>query len=416
MAVMRHVEQHQQLISRTAQRPAPLRQSLAGSVGLRCAEDVVAERHLPSFDQAAVDGFAVRAVDVAKALSQGSDTMPLPVVGTLRAGSRVPARLSPGQAVRVETGAPLPTLADAVIPHSWVDERGPRIVVRRVVKSREFVRRAGSDVQQGQIAVEIGTLITPSHIAVLAAVGRTKVFVYPRPRVTVITIGDQYVELDRVPGPGQVYDVCSHTLASAATEAGAEVFRVGVVDSDPARLAETIGAHIARSEIIVLCASSGGGAQQAIAADLADFGALDLTRVAMHPGSGQGFGVLGVEQCSTFLLPDNPATALVIFEVMIRPLIKKELGHSITQRRMITAKMVGSFNSKSGRRGYIRGLLMRDEDTGEYLVDALGDGDESSGQLLTSLTESNCMIVVDEQSRMIRRGDEVSVMFLAQKS
>lgn len=406
---MRSVDEQLGRALAAAVRPAPVRVAISEAQGLLCAEEVVAERALPGFDQAAVDGYAVRSVDVREA---GNEPVVLPVVGEIPAGSRQPRRLQPGQAVRVDTGAPLPTLADAVVPIGYTDGHHARVTVKQPVPSAAFVRRTGEDVQTGDVAVRRGSPIGSAQVGLLAAVGRSKVLVYPRPRVSVISIGDELVDIDRTPGQGQVYDVNSYSLAAAARDAGAEVNRVGIVSSDTRRLREIVEGRLLLSEIVVIAGGVGGEFAAEIRAALSELGDVDITRVAMHPGSVQGFGRLGPDAVPTFLLPSNPMSALVVFEVMVRPLIRAAQGKRNPHRRQISARLLSPITSAKGRKGFLRGQLLRDENNGEYLVQPLG---MSGSHLLASLAEANCLILVDDQTTEVVVGEEVKVSFLAQR-
>jgi molybdopterin molybdotransferase len=393
-----------------AVRPAPVRVAISEAQGMLCAEEVVAQRSLPGFDQAAVDGYAVRSVDVIEV------PVTLPVVGEVVAGSRQPMRLQPGQAVRVATGSALPALADAVVPLGHTDGGGVphpvRVTVTRSVPSKAYVRRAGEDVQTGDVAVRPGTVIGPAQVGLLAAVGRAKVRVHPRPRVSVLSVGEELVDVDRTPSTGQVYDINSYALAAAARDAGADVHRVGIAPSDPARLREVVEARLLRSEIVVITGVVGGARGQALCAALSELGPLDVERVAMHPGSVQGFGRLGPDKVPTFLLPGNPVSALVVFEVLVRPVIRVALGKRNPYRRIITARLLSPVSSVAGRRGFLRGQLLRDPDTGEYLVQPLGT---AGAHLLASMAEANCLILVDEGTTEVSVGEQVAVSYLAQR-
>lgn len=406
---MRSVDEQLGRALAAAVRPAPVRVAISEAQGLLCAEEVVAERALPGFDQAAVDGYAVRSVDVQAA---GSEPVMLPVVGEIPAGSRQPRRLQPGQAVRVDTGAPLPTLADAVVPIGYTDGHHARVTVNQPVPSAAFVRRTGEDVQTGDVAVRRGSPIGSAQVGLLAAVGKSKVLVYPRPRVSVISLGDELIDVDRSPGQGQVYDVNSYSLAAAARDAGAEVHRVGIVPSDPRRLREIVEGRLLLSEIVVIAGGVGGELAAEIRSTLSELGDVDMTRVAMHPGSVQGFGRLGPDAVPTFLLPSNPMSALVVFEVMVRPLIRAAQGKRNPHRRQITARLLSPITSVKGRKGFLRGQLLRDENNGEYLAQPLG---MSGSHLLASLAEANCLILVDEETTEVVVGEEVQVSFLAQR-
>ena len=406
---MRSLEEQLGRVLDAAMRPAPVRVAISEAQGMLCAEEVVAQRSLPGFDQAAVDGFAVRSVDVTEV------PVTLPVVGEIVAGSRQPLRLQPGQAVRVATGSALPALADAVVPLAHTEDgvaQAARVTVCRAVASKAYVRRVGEDVQTGDVAVRPGAVIGAAQVGLLAAVGRAKVRVHPRPRLSVLSVGAELVDVDRTPGGGQVYDINSYALAAAGRDAGAEVHRVGIVPSDPSRLREAVEGRLLVSEIVVVTGAVGGAMGEGLGRALSELGSLDVERVAMHPGSAQGFGRLGPESVPTFLLPSNPISALVIFEVLVRPLIRIALGKRNPYRRTITARLLSPVTSAAGRRGFLRGQLLRDPDTAEYLVQPLGT---SGAHLLASLAEANCLILVDADTTEVAVGEQVAVSFLAQR-
>ncbi len=428
---MRSVEEQLARITTAAVAPRPIRVAIAEAQGLMCAEEVVTERPLPGFDQAAIDGYAVRSVDVlgvgeprdiedaladegAPEEDEGGG-LTLPVMGTIEAGARTPSRLQPRQAARVQTGAPLPTLADAVLPLRWTDGGKSKVRILRGAPSGAYVRRAGDDVQPGDVAVRAGTIIGAAQVGLLAAVGRERVLVHPRPRVSVLAVGGELVDISRTPGPGQVYDVNSYALAAAGRDAGAEVNRIGIVSNDPKELGEIVEGQISRAEVIVIAGGVGGAATEAVRAVLSELGEMEVVRVAMHPGSVQGFGQLGSEGVPTFLLPANPVSALVVFEVMVRPLIRLSLGKRQPMRRIVQARTLSPITSVAGRKGYLRGQLMRDQDTGEYLVQALGGAPGASSHLLATLAEANCLVVIPSGAEQIRTGEIVDVAFLAQR-
>jgi molybdopterin molybdotransferase len=428
---VRSVEEQQTRITAAAVAPRPIRVAIAEAQGLMCAEEVVTERPMPGFDQAAIDGYAVRSVDVLGVGEVGSESLPgpfddsgeneardglvLPVMGTIEAGSRTPSRLQPRQAVRVQTGAPLPTLADAVLPLRWTDGGSQRVRILRGAPSGAYVRRAGDDVQPGDVAVRSGTVIGAAQVGLLAAVGRERVLVHPRPRVTIMALGGELVDISRTPGNGQVYDVNSYALAAAARDAGAEVNRVGIVSGGPRELREIVEGQINRAEVIVIAGAVGGAAAEAVRQALSELGEIEVVRVAMHPGSIQGFGQLGREGVPTFLLPANPVSALVVFEVMVRPLIRLSLGKRQPMRRIVQARTLSPITSVVGRKGFLRGQLMRDQESGEYLVQALGGAPGASSHLLATLAEANCLVVVPSGAEQIRTGEIVDVAFLAQR-
>lgn len=426
---MKTVEEQLAAVTAAAVTPEPVRTAISEALGLRCAEQVESGTSLPGFNQAAVDGYAVRAVDVRQILHHrdGGDDRPagdgtepsplLPVVGEVTAGSHRPVRLQPRQAVRVQTGAPLPTLADAVLPLDWASTSGRRIEPLHGVTPGQFVHRAGSDVQPGDVVVEEGAVIGAAQVGLLAAVGRPKVLVYPRPRVSVLSFGPELVDIDRDPALGQIFDVNSYALAAAGREAGADVNRVGLLSGEPRRLRDIVEGQLIRSEILVITGGVGGAASDRLREVLADLGTLEISRLAMHPGSVQGFGTLGADRIPTFLLPGNPSAALVSFEVLVRPLIQILRGRRATARRTVQARTIAAIGSAPGRTGYLRGQLMRDRGTGEYLVDPLGAGGGGEPtHLLGSHGQANCLVVLPADRSDVEPGEIVDVMFLPNRA
>ncbi|MCE9516776.1 MAG: molybdopterin molybdotransferase MoeA [Mycobacterium sp.] len=409
---MRSVEEQQAAVLAAAVAPRPVRVAIAESQGLMCAEDVITEKPMPGFDQAAIDGYAVRSVDV----SGGADgEVVLPVMGVIEAGARTPSRLQPKQAARVQTGAPMPTLADAVLPLRWTDGGDVRVRVLRGVRSGAYVRRAGDDVEPGDVAVRSGAIIGAAQVGLLAAVGRERVLVHPRPRVAVMSVGAELVDISRTPGNGQVYDVNTYALAAAARDAGAEANRIGIVSTDPKELREVMEIQLNRAEVVVIAGAVGGAAAENLRAVLSTLGTMEVARIGMHPGSVQGFGQLGPEAVPTFLLPANPVSALVVFEVMVRPLIRLSLGKRQPMRRVVRARALAPIKSVAGRKGFLRGQLLRDEDTGDYLVEAIGETPGGSSHLLASLAEANCLVIVPSEVAEVPAGEFVDVAFLAQR-
>ncbi len=185
-------------------------------------------------------------------------------MASIEAGARTPSRLQPRQAARVQTGAPMPTLADAVLPLRWTDGGEARVTVLRGVRSGAYVRRTGDDVQPGDVAVRAGTIIGAAQVGLLAAVGRERVLVHPRPRLSVMCVGGELVDISRTPGNGQVYDVNSYALAAAGRDAGAEVTRVGIVDTDHKELREVVEGQLNRAEVVVIAGAVGGAAAESV--------------------------------------------------------------------------------------------------------------------------------------------------------
>src|SRR4051812_20000685 len=288
---VRTVERHLDEILAAVPQVDPIELAILDAQGLLCAEDVVSRRELPSFDQAALDGYAVRAADITAATLEAP--VQLAVVGETSAGDGAPASIGPGLAQRVPAGAMLPAGADVVVPAVWTDQGDVRVAVHAAPPAGSYVRRAGDDVAVGDAAVQVGTPIGPAQISLLAAVGRDRVLVRPRPRIAVLCAGPELVDIGADPAPGQVVDVNTYALAAAARDAGAEAYRGGILPRDRDRLTERLESQLLRSDLVLIAGTFAGDGFDLVPQVLAELGETTFTSIAMHPGPVQGFGRLG---------------------------------------------------------------------------------------------------------------------------
>jgi molybdopterin biosynthesis enzyme len=211
--------------------------------------------------------------------------------------------------VRVATGSALPALADAVVPLAHTEDgaaHAAKVTVARAVPSKAYVRRVGEDVQTGDVAVRPGAVIGAAQVGLLAALGRAKVLVHPRPRLSVLSVGEELLDVDRTPSTGQVYDINSYALAAAGRDAGAEVHRVGIVSSEPSRLREAVEGRLLLSEIVVVTGAVGGAIGEQLCDALGELGPLDVERVAMHH---RAFAVSGDVHGRASRVPAGPVAA-----------------------------------------------------------------------------------------------------------
>lgn len=382
----------------------PIEVTILDAQGLTLAEDVRSTRALPGFDNSAMDGYAVRAVDVADATEQRP--VELPVVGDIAAGSRSVSGMGPGLAMRIMTGAPMPAGADAVVRVEDTDGGVARVNVRVSVPSGQSVRRAGEDMPAGRLALGSGAALGPQQIGLLAAIGRERVLIRPRPRVVVISTGDELVDVGHEPALGQLPDSNSYLLTAAARDAGAEAYRIGIVADDHSELMELLEAQLLRADVIVTSGGVSMGAYDVVKEALSELGTVDFTRVAMQPGKPQGFGHIGPDATPIFCLPGNPVSALVSFEVFVRPAIRKLLGKRRLQRATVAAVALERIPGSVGTRQYRRGLLHREAD-GTYSVSTVGG---TGSHLIAALAASNCLIVVDENLAEVVPGSRVPVI------
>jgi molybdopterin molybdotransferase len=401
---LRKVEEQLDRVLADLRVPEPIELALLDAQGLLCAEDVYAQAPLPGFDNSAMDGYAVRAADTAAATED--DPVVLPVVGDIPAGSRAPRGVSRGLCLRIMTGAPMPAGADAVVPVEWTDGGVARVRILRATQPGAYVRRVGEDVETGDLVISAGTPVGPAQVGLLAAVGRERVLVRPRPRVSVISTGSELVEVGQRPGPGELVDSNSFALAAAARDAGADAYRVGIVPDDHARLLDVLEGQLRRADLLITSGGVSVGAFDVVKQALSELGTVEFSRVAMQPGMPQGFGTLGPDGTPIFCLPGNPVSALVSFEVFVRPAIRLMLGKRRLLRRTITAVSRQRLTAPSGRRQYRRGLLHREAD-GSYSVEPVGG---PGSHLLASLARSNCLIVLGEEVTEVPEGADVTVV------
>jgi len=381
----------------------PIELTLLDAQGLLLAENVVSDVPLPGFDNSAMDGYAVRAIDTRDAGPQRP--VVLPVVGDVVAGAKSRSGMGPGLAMRIMTGAPIPAGADAVIPLEDTDRGVARVAIGRPVHTGECVRRAGEDLPAGAPALGAGAALGPQQLALLAAIGRDRVVVRPRPRVLVLSTGSELIEVGHRPSFGEVTDSNSYLIAAAARDAGADARRTGIVPDDHSALLDTLESQLLRADILVTTGGVSMGAFDVVKQALSEIGTVEFTRVAMQPGKPQGFGHLG-NRIPIFCLPGNPVSALVSFEVFVRPAIRKLLGKRNLQRATVQAVALETVESPRGIRQYRRGILHR-EATGGYSVSMVGG---PGSHLIASMASANCLAVIDEDVTEVVAGSRVTVM------
>lgn len=406
---MRTVDEHLAEILSMVGPLAPLDVPLGEAHGCLLAEDVAAPAPLPGFDNSAMDGYAVRCADLAGASPQ--TPVRLVVSGEVAAGEAPRLSVQPGLAARIFTGAMMPEGADAVIPQERVAVEGSEVVVHAAPEPGACIRRAGEDLALGARALTAGTPLGAAQIGLLAAVGRGRVRVQPRPRFVVLSTGSEVREPGEPLEPGQLYDANSHALAAAAREAGAVVYRVGAVPDDSYRFLDTLEDHLIRADAVLTSGGVSVGDHDVVKEALARVGTVSFVQVAMQPGMPQGFGVVGPDAVPLFALPGNPASALVSFEVFVRPALRRMLAAEPLLRPHVTASMQGSWTSPAGKRQYVRGVVSRRAGGGYDFTPSGGAG----SHLLAPFAAANGLAVVGDEVVAVGPGEEVSVMLLERR-
>lgn len=375
------------------------------------AEAVVSERTLPPADSSAMDGFAVRRGDLAGA--SASSPVVLSVAFEVAAGAQTDRALGAHQAARIFTGAPVPSGADAVVRQEDTDTRaGAEVAFRVQPTARDHIRDAGEDLRVGDRVLEPGRLLRSAQLGLLASLGRSVVAVHQKPRVAILSGGDELVEPDGDPSGGRIVSSNSYTLAAQCREIGAEPIYLGIARDDPADIEAHLRAGL-RADCIVSSAGVSVGDHDHVRAVLETLGwSLDFWGVHMKPGYPLAFGGFGTDpedrRPLVFGLPGNPVSASVTFDQFVRPALRKMMGHKTLFRPTIHARLAEALTKKAGRLHFVRVRLERDE-SGEIV--AASTGSQSSG-VLTSLSLAQGLLIFPAEATSLARGQSVIVQVL----
>ncbi|PBC82946.1 MULTISPECIES: gephyrin-like molybdotransferase Glp [unclassified Streptomyces] len=405
----------------------PIELQLLEAQGCVLVEDITVPVALPPFDNSSMDGYAVRAADVAGATEEAPVT--LTVLGDVAAGTGALPEIGPGQAARIMTGAPLPPGAEAVVPVEWTDGgtgEGPAATMRahsaapqdaagevrvhRPAAAGAHIRTRGSDAAEGEPALRAGTVLGPSQIGLLAAIGRGTVKVCPRPRVVVLSTGSELVQPGEALGPGQIHDSNSFQLTAAARAAGAIPYRVGAVADDADTLRSTLEDQLIRADLLVTSGGVSVGAYDVVKETLtalsADEGTVEFRTLAMQPGKPQGFGLIGPDRTPLLALPGNPVSSYVSFELFVRPAIRALMGLPEVHRPVTTARCADAVaSSPQGKRQFLRGAY--DPDAGT--VTPVGG---AGSHLIKAMAHANALIIVPEDTTEVAAGSDVDIVLI----
>lgn len=378
---------------------------LLSACGRVIAETITAARALPAFDNSEMDGYALIAVDT-EAASQGRPVT-LKIIDTVPAGSMAAGCLTRGTAIRIFTGAPIPSGADAVIMQEMTHAAGCDVEILEPVTTGQHVRRAGADFARGALVVRAGQVVGPGEIGAIGSQGRTLVRVARRPRVAVIPTGNEIVEIDRDLAPGQVANSNSHMLAAAVATAGGVVLRGPIAPDEPGALADILTEAANSADLIVTSGGVSVGDFDHVIKILEETGDLQFWRVAVKPGKPVAYGrFAGVPLIG---LPGNPASTFVGFELFVRPALLMLAGHKDLFRPRRRALLVAPVRPNPDRRAFLRGRLEVVRD-GSLLVDPVST---QSSAHLRSLIGVNALIDVPPGRDTIARDQVVDILDLS---
>jgi len=380
------------------------------ALGRVLAEGVESTRVLPPADCSAMDGFAVRRADCRGACADRPAR--LTVVYEVPAGGHEPRPLAAGEAARIFTGAPVPEGADSVVRQEDTAHRDGVVDIQVEPALREHIRDAGEDMKIGDTMLEPGQLLRPFELGLLASLGRSYVAVHQRPRVAILSGGDELVEPDGDPTGGRIVSSNSYTLAASCTEIGAEPVYLGIAEDTPEDLERLLASGL-RADVLVSSAGVSVGDRDYVRAVLEKLGCrLHFWGVKMKPGFPLAFGTFPASKARgelplVFGLPGNPVSAAVTFDQFVRPALKRMMGHRGIHRPRVRARLAHALEKKAGRMHFVRVELVHE---GHEIV-ARSTGNQSSG-VLSSLCRAQGLALFPADATAIREGEFVEVSLL----
>lgn len=372
--------------------------SITDAAGRIIAEELLADWDLPSCDNSAMDGYAVRTEDCRVGTC-------LQVCGFLPAGGDRSFVVSPGTTVKVMTGSRIPAGADAVIPYEELIEQQDQVVLQQPVVCGQHIRFKGEDIKGGETVIRFGTLLRPPEIGLLASFSRTKVVVFRRPKVAVLATGDELVELGQLPAPGQVVNSNLYALAAAIREVGAEPQLLEIArDNRESHLQGMVQGL--KADALITTAGVSAGDHDLVRDVLSELGVkLLFWRVAIKPGGPTAFGTRG--STSVFALPGNPVSSMVTFEEFVRPALLKMMGHTRVLRRTVPALLQEEVRKKPDKVNFLRVRLV--EEDGRYLAYLSGNQQTS---YLKTMVQADGIVVLPKERTAFVIGEELQVQLL----
>ncbi len=401
----------QQFVLDACTRSDPAEVALDRALGCVAAESMRATEPVPPFVNSSMDGYAVRAADTHVASDQAGPVR-LRVIGSIMAGAPLAGEVAEGQAARIMTGAPLPTGTDAVCPIEDVetDADGAFVLIKRAVAPGTFVRRAGQDVAVGDTVLREGSVVTPGRIGVLAAQGLSQIMIYPTPRFGVLSTGDELVAGPGPLPPGKIRDANRHTLLALIRQEGWTAVDLGVVGDDERDLERALDDARPRCDAIVTSGGVSVGDLDVVKVVLRErsAGTMRWMQVAIRPARPFAFGLLDGSGVPVFGLPGNPVSAMVSFELFVRPAGRRMSGRSPLHRPVFEAVADGPFGRRpDGKTHFLRSFAAVDA-RGRWRVRPL-TGQES--HQLTAMAEANALAVLPDGDG-VEPGGTVRMMLL----
>ena len=375
------------------------RVDIMGALGRVLAEPIVSRATIPPWPNSSMDGYAVRAQDT------NGEPVELAIVGRIIAGAMPSRPLRAGESMRIFTGAPLPEGADAVVPQEDVAADDRRVTVRGRIAPGAYVRPAGEDVRTGDLVVKPGGVVGAAEVGLLATLGYSQVRVYRRPRVAILSTGNELADLGTQPGPAQIPNTNTYSLMAQVIEAGGEPTNLGVAPDQLEAITERVRWGLAAADVLVTSAGVSVGELDLVREALERSGAeLHLWQVSMRPGKPITFGTR--DGRPVFGLPGNPVSAMVTFELFVRPALRRMAGADVIDRPRIRARALDRIANPGSRRGYLRVTLTPDG----LSYGARLTGDQGSAILRSMVLADGLAVVAPDTT--IAAGEAVDVIIL----
>ncbi len=377
---------------------------LLETLGRVLGEDIIAERDNPPWDNSAMDGFAVRYEDIKQAHAVTTPTV-LKVIEHVPAGKFPAKAVGKGEAIRIMTGAPLPKGADTVLKVEDTEHTPDTVKVFKEAEQGANIRPQGEDVRRGDCIIPKGKAIRPSEAGMLAILAKPFVFVHQRPRVAILSTGDELADLDERFSEEKIVNSNSYGIAAAVQEAGGLPILLGIARDRPEDLKAKIR-HGLNADLLVLSGGVSMGDYDFTKAVFKELGAeMNFWKLAIRPGQPVAFGRIG--KTLAFGLPGNPVSSMVTFEQLVRPAMLKMGGHRVLTRPVVQALFQERFSKRPDRRHFLRGILWMEK--GMLMVRTTGP--QGSG-ILTSMVKANGLIDLPVEVEKLKPGDVVNVQVL----
>lgn len=375
---------------------------LSEALGRILAEEVYADITIPPFSKSAMDGFAVRHEDI-KPITK-KKPVSLEIIDTVPAGFVSSLEIGKGQAIKIMTGAPVPSGADTVIMVEDTEEKEGIVTIFKKQNKGTNIALRGEDIEEGELVVEQGIPLRAQEMGMLASVGKDKILVFRKPVISIISTGDELVDVSEIPPPGKIRNANSHSIAGLCLKYGA-IPRIHPIAGDTQQAIEVEICKALKSDIIVLSGGVSVGEFDYVKNALEELGEMVMWRIAMKPGKPLAFGI--IEDTPVFGLPGNPVSSMVSFEMFVRPAVLKMQGAKNLSMRELQVKLIDDYKKKNDRRHFVRARVFQKSKTlYAEQVKKYGSG------ILSSMVSANALIDMPKDETLVKEGTTLRAILL----